>query len=101
MKRSCKYEFATATKVHTSHKYDETSYHWTSFAQKYEKKPGKNEIFVEGFSFKERSATHDNNDDDGDDDDGDDDDDNDFDVGDDSWPPQLFSAFSDSLLFMI
>ena len=27
MKRSCKYEFATATKVHTSHKYDETSNH--------------------------------------------------------------------------
>ena len=46
------------------------------------KKPGKNKIFVEGFSFKEGSATHDNNDDDGDDDD--DDDDNDFDVGDDS-----------------
>ena len=27
MKRSCKYQFATATKVHTSHKYDKTSYH--------------------------------------------------------------------------
>ena len=48
------------------------------------KKLGKNKIFVHGFSFKERSATHDNNDDDGDDDDGDDDDDNDFDDGDDS-----------------
>ena len=34
--------------------------------------------------------------------DGDDDDnDNDYDVGDDSRPPQLFSALSDSLLFMI
>ena len=34
---------------------------------------------------------------DGDDDGGDDD----YDVGDDSLPPQLFSALSDSLLFMI
>ena len=42
------------------------------------KKTGKNKTFVHGFSFKERSATHDNNDDDCDDDDGD------FDVGDNS-----------------
>ena len=45
---------------------------------------------------------NDNDDDDGDDDDGDDDDnDENYDVRDDSWPPQLFLAFSDSLLFMI
>ena len=52
------------------------------FCSKIRKKTGKNKTFVHGFSFKERSATHDNNDNDGDD--GDDDDDNDFDVGDDS-----------------
>ena len=40
-------------------------------------------------------------DDDGDDDDGDDNDnDDDYDIGNDSRPPQLFSALSDSLLFM-
>ena len=40
--------------------------------------------------------------DDGDDDDGDDDHrDDDYDIRDDSQPQQLFSAFSDSLLFMI
>ena len=50
---------------------------------------------------------NDSNDDDGDDDDGDEDDGgyedsvDDYDVGDDSRPPQLFSALSDSLLFMI
>ena len=36
-----------------------------------------------------------------DDEDDDDDNDNEYDVGYDSQPPQLFSAFSDSLLFMI
>ena len=42
------------------------------------------------------------NDDDCDDDKSDDDDnDDDYDVGDDSQPPQLFSALSDSVLFMI
>ena len=41
-------------------------------------------------------------DDDGDDDDSDvDEDDDGYDVGDDSRPPQLFLACSDSLLFMI
>ena len=50
---------------------------------------------------------HDNDgDDDSDDDDGDDDSDDDhcdddYDIRDDSWPQQLFSAFLDSLLFMI
>ena len=45
---------------------------------------------------------NDNNDDNGDDDDGDDDHcDDDYDIRDDSRPQQLFSAFSDSLLFMI
>ena len=44
----------------------------------------------------------DGDDDDGDDDDSDDDDRNDiYDIGDDSRPPQLFSAFLDSHLFMI
>ena len=44
----------------------------------------------------------DNDDDDSDDDDSDDDDRNDiYDIGDDSRPPQLFSAFLDSHLFMI
>ena len=47
---------------------------------------------------------NDNKDNDGDDDDGDNDDDSDSDVHDikdDSRPPHLFSALSDSLLFMI
>ena len=57
MKRSCKYEFATAIKVHTSRKYDETSYNWTYFTQNYEKKLGKNETFVHGYSFKERQES--------------------------------------------
>ena len=44
----------------------------------------------------------DSDDDDGDDDDGDDDHrDDDYDIRDDSRPQQLFSAFSDSHLFMI
>ena len=53
------------------------------------------------------SPDDDGDDDDGDDDDGNDDDSNDddrndiYDIGDDSRPPQLFSAFLDSLLFMI
>ena len=44
----------------------------------------------------------DSDDDDCDDDDGDDDHcDDDYDIRDDSWPPELFLAFSDSILFMI
>ena len=42
-----------------------------------------------------------NNDDDSDDESDDDDSNDDYDVWDDSRPPQLFSALSDSLLFMI
>ena len=54
MKRSCKYEFATATKVHTSHKYDETRYHLASFAQKYEKKTRKTKyLYMDSVSRKE------------------------------------------------
>ena len=44
--------------------------------------------------YDKNDISDDDGDDDGDDDDGDDDDRNDFDdIGDDSWPPQLFSAF--------
>ena len=51
LKRSCKYELATATKVRISRKYDETSANWSYFTQYYEKN-WKKKTFVHGFSYK-------------------------------------------------
>ena len=46
LKRSCKYELATATKVRISRKYDETSDNWSNFIRYYEKNWKKRNIYT-------------------------------------------------------